>query len=188
MPREKVIGILGGMGPEATVELFRRIVARTPARRDQDHVRVIIDSNSKIPDRGTFVFDRSAEDPRPALKETARNLERAGAHLITLPCNTVHYYLPEIRRAVRIPVMDMIFETVAVLNESPVGLMGTDTTTKMGLYHKAAHERGIEVLVPTPDLQKIVMQHIFAIKAGRHDATIKGELLSVAQHLQDKGA
>ncbi|MBI3659603.1 amino acid racemase [Candidatus Acetothermia bacterium] len=188
MNREKLIGILGGMGPEATVELFRRIVARTPARRDQDHVRVIIDSNSKIPDRGSYVFDQRAEDPRPALRETARNLERAGADLITMPCNTVHYYLPEIRRAVRIPVIDMIRETATILNESPVGLLGTDTTTKMGLYHKAAYERGIDILVPKPDDQRIVMRDIFAIKAGRNDSLIKQELLDVAHRLQEQGA
>ena len=188
MNREKVIGILGGMGPEATVELFRRIVARTPARRDQDHVRVIIDSNSKIPDRGSFVFDQRVEDPRPALRETARNLERAGADLMVIPCNTVHYYLPEIRRAVRIPVIDMIHETTAILNESPVGLLGTDTTTKMGLYHKAALERGIEILVPAPEEQRTVMHDIFAIKAGRNDLSIKQELLAVAQRLQEQGA
>jgi aspartate racemase len=188
MTREKVIGILGGMGPEATVELFRRIVARTPARRDQDHLRVIIDSNSKIPDRGTFVFDQRAEDPRPALRETARSLERAGADLIALPCNTVHYYLPDLRRVVRVPVIDMIHETVAILNESPVGLLGTDTTTKMGLYHKAAYARRIEVLVPNPEEQRRVMHDIFALKGGRNDSIIKQELVEIAKRLQERGA
>ncbi len=188
MTREKVIGILGGMGPEATVELFRRIVACTPARRDQDHLRVIVDSNAKIPDRGSFVFDKRVEDPRPALRETARNLERAGADLITLPCNTVHYYLPEIRRAVRVPVLDMIRETAAILCESPVGLLGTDTTTKMGLYHTATQERGIEILLPDIEDQKRVMRDIFALKAGCLDVSIKQELREIALRLKERGA
>jgi aspartate racemase len=74
---EKIIGILGGMGPEATIDLFYKIVKFTPAEKDQDHLRIIIDNNPKIPDRTAAIL-KKGEDPLPALQETARNLEKAG--------------------------------------------------------------------------------------------------------------
>ena len=85
--KEKVIGILGGMGPEATVDLFRRIIRATPAEKDQDHIRVIVDSNPKIPDRTAAIM---GVGPSPLLEmtKTAKNLEKAGADSIIIPCNT----------------------------------------------------------------------------------------------------
>lgn len=87
----KVIGILGGMGPEATAELFLRIIKATPAQRDQDHLRVIVDNNPKIPDRTAAILGEG-QSPLPEMVRTARNLERAGVDFIVMPCNTAHYY------------------------------------------------------------------------------------------------
>ncbi|MGB4554610.1 MAG: amino acid racemase, partial [bacterium] len=86
----KVIGILGGMGPEATADLFLKIIRATPAEKDQDHLRVIIDNNPQIPDRTAAIFSQG-DDPLPLLVETAKNLARAGADFIVIPCNTAHY-------------------------------------------------------------------------------------------------
>ncbi|GAH53208.1 unnamed protein product, partial [marine sediment metagenome] len=107
---EKIIGILGGMGPEATVDLFHKIIKFTPAKKDQDHFRIIIDNNPKIPDRTAAILGKG-EDPLPALQETARNLEKAGVDFIIIPCNTAHYFLPQIQKSVNIPVLNMIEET-----------------------------------------------------------------------------
>jgi aspartate racemase len=106
---EKIIGILGGMGPEATIDLFYKIVKFTPAEKDQDHLRIIIDNNPKIPDRTAAIL-KKGEDPLPALQETARNLEKAGADFIIIPCNTAHSFLSSIQKSVKIPVLNMIEE------------------------------------------------------------------------------
>ena len=108
---DRIIGILGGMGPEATVDLFREITRLTPAEKDQDHVPVLVYSNSKIPDRTTAMLE-GGEDPMPALIESARVLERAGAGVLVIPCNTAHYYLPELQKKVGIPILNMIVETL----------------------------------------------------------------------------
>ena len=100
---ERVVGILGGMGPEATVDFFAKVIARTPAKRDQDHLRIIIDNNPKIPDRTEAIltkdkslFPMLVETAKnlEMLVETAKNLEKAGADFIVIPCNTVHYFYP----------------------------------------------------------------------------------------------
>jgi len=88
---EKIIGILGGMGPEATIDLFYKIIKFTPAKKDQDHLRIIIDNNPKIPDRTAAILGKG-EDPIPALRETAKNLEKAGADFIIIPCNNYWLY------------------------------------------------------------------------------------------------
>jgi len=92
--REKVVGILGGMGPEATVDLFMKIIKATPAKKDQDHLRIMIDNNPKIPDRTLAILGRG-KSPLKQLQETLHNLERAGAEVIAIPCNTAHYYYNE---------------------------------------------------------------------------------------------
>jgi len=125
METAKVIGILGGMGPEATCDLFHKIIRVTPRfkpiRRDQDHLRVIVDSNPLIPDRTAAILE-GGEDPVPQLQETARNLERAGAGLIAMPCNTAHYFWDQVQAAVGIPVLHMMEEVArALAGDGPVG-------------------------------------------------------------------
>ncbi|HDL85860.1 MAG TPA: amino acid racemase, partial [Candidatus Acetothermia bacterium] len=149
---ERTIGILGGMGPEATVELFRRIIALTPAKRDQDHLHVLIDSNPKIPDR-TAAIRGQGESPLPLLIAAAKNLERAGADFIIIPCNTAHHWLHELREIISIPIIDMIGQTaerVASQQSSAqwIGLLSTEGTLRSGLYQNAFASRGIALLVP----------------------------------------
>ncbi len=184
---EKVIGILGGMGPEATLELFRRIIQKTPARCDQEHVRVIIDSNPKIPDRTEAMLNHGP-DPLPLLQETARNLEGAGADFIVMPCNTAHYYLDGIQAAVHIPVIDMIRETAARIREQKVGLLATDGTLRSKLYHEACAKRGIEIMEPEAQHQRAVMEAIYSIKAGKNGSQLKKRVLKAAEALEARGA
>jgi len=185
--KEKVIGILGGMGPEATLELFKRIILKTPAHCDQEHLRVIIDSNPKIPDR-TEAMLNGGVDPLPLLQETARNLERAGADFIVMPCNTAHYYLDGIQAAVHIPVIDMIRETAARIQEHKVGLLATDGTLGSKLYHKACAEHGVEIMEPEAPHQRAVMEAIYGIKAGKNGAQLKKRVLKAAEALEALGA
>ena len=99
--KEKIIGILGGMGPEATADLFYKIIKLTPAKKDQEHLRIIIDNNPKIPDRTKAILYKG-ENPLPELIKTAQNLEKAGANFIIMPCNTAHYYHHEIQKIINI--------------------------------------------------------------------------------------
>ena len=96
----KTVGVIGGMGPEATVDFLRRIVAATPAQEDQDHIRVLVDNNPKVPSRLAALVYGTGANPLPVLIDMARGLERQGADFLTIPCNTAHYYLPRIAEAV----------------------------------------------------------------------------------------
>lgn len=147
---ERVIGILGGMGPLATADLFRRIVERTPARRDQDHPRIIIYNNPKIPDRTAFILG-NGPDPRPELIASAKKLESWGADFIIMPCNTAHFFAETIQRAINIPLVSMIEETAKKIESMglrKVGLLATDGTIKGMVYHRALLKRGIHIAVP----------------------------------------
>ncbi len=107
-PTKRRIGILGGMGPEATVLLMSRIIARTPAADDSDHVPLLVDNNTQVPSRIKALIEKTGEDPGPVLTDMARRLEAAGVAALAMPCNTAHHYASRIRAAVSIPFLDMI--------------------------------------------------------------------------------
>lgn len=187
-----MIGILGGMGPEATLDLYRHITNLTPASRDQDHFRILIYSNPKIPDRTLAIAD-GGESPVEALVESARLLESAGASIIAMPCNAAHHYLGQMRAAVGIPILDMIAETCdALQNRHPeagtVGLLASDGTVQSKIYHRALDARGIEVLLPDESEQAFIQSAINEVKAGKHTEATRERLLVVATRLIAAGA
>jgi aspartate racemase len=187
---EPILGILGGMGPEATIELFWRIVASTPARTDQEHLHLLIDNDPKIPNRTAAILGEG-EDPLPRLAAAARRLEAGGAGCLVIPCNTAHHWLPALREAVGIPILDMIAETagrIAALEPRPriVGLLATTGTIRTGLYQTALGKHEIDVITPDEPFQAQVMEAIERIKAKDHD--VKAGLLSLAGSLIDRGA
>jgi len=187
---ERTVGILGGMGPEATVELFRRIIALTTAKRDQDHLHVLIDSNPKIPDRTAAILAQG-ESPLPLLIAVAKDLERAGADFIIIPCNTAHYWLHELREVVSIPIIDMIGETASrVATNIPVlrtiGLLATTGTLRSNLYQRAFARSGVDLLVPSEEEDAAIMRAIHGIKAGDH--TVREAVIGVAHGLVARGA
>jgi aspartate racemase len=189
---EKIIGILGGMGPEATIDLFYKIIKFTPAEKDQDHLRIIIDNNPKIPDRTTAILGKG-EDPLPVLQETARNLEKAGADFIIIPCNTAHYFLSSIQKSVRIPVLNMIEEAAKETQQripqiQKVGLLASIGVYKTKIYHQQFEKFNIEVIYPEEKDKGEVMKAIYAVKAGNLSNEVKGNILKIAQKLIDKGA
>ncbi|WP_456421827.1 cysteate racemase [Thermococcus sp.] len=185
---ERVIGILGGMGPLATAELFRRIVEKTPAKRDQDHPRIIIYNNPKIPDRTAFILGKG-DDPRPELIDSARKLESWGADFIIMPCNTAHFFAETIQRAIGIPLVSMVEETAKRIEEmglKKVGLLATDGTIKGLVYHRALLRRGILIAVPNKIDQAKVMRGIYeGVKAGNLKLGRK-LLLEVARKLEKR--
>ncbi len=186
--REKVIGILGGMGPLATVELFRRIVERTPAEKDQEHPRIIIYNDTKIPDRTVFILGRG-DDPRPELIDAARKLESWGADFIIMPCNTAHFFAGTIQRNIKIPLLNMVEETAEEIKRMglrKVGLLATDGTIKGFVYHRALLRRKIEIAVPGKKDQERVMKAIYeGVKAGNLELG-RELLLSVARKLEKR--
>ena len=188
---EKIIGILGGMGPEATIDLFYKIIKSTPAEKDQDHLRIIIDNNPKIPDRTTAILGKG-EDPLPALQETARNLEKAGADFIIIPCNTAHYYISQIQESVNIPILNMIEETAKETQQrtpqiKKIGLLASMGTYKMEIYHQHFKKFNIEVISPEEKDKEEVMKVIYAVKAGDLSEKGKKNIIQIAQKLIDKG-
>ncbi len=183
----RVVGILGGMGPQATCDLFMKIIRNTPAQKDQDHLRVIIDSNPKIPDRTAYILS-GGEDPRPLLFETAKNVERAGASFIAIPCNTAHCFHKEIQRQVDIPVLHMMEEVARYLNgkANKAGLLATTGTLRTGLYARSLSKVGIETVIPSDEDQDSVMEAIYLVKASMLE---KGRkiILEQARKLEARG-
>lgn len=168
----KVIGILGGMGPLATVDLFEKIIKNTPAKYDQDHPRIIIENNPKIPSRIKAILE-GTDDPLPSMRESIQLLERAGADFIIIPCHTAHFWIKELREAVKIPVYSIIDFTVLhikkVSNQEPrrILLWASTATVKQGLYHKAFNDVKISLIVPNQLEQKIIALTIDEVKKGQ---------------------
>ena len=189
---EKIIGILGGMGPEATADLYLRIIRATPAKRDQDHPRIIIYSNSKVPDRTAAILG-TGPSPMPELVRAGKRLEEAGADFIIIPCNTAHYFINQLQKELRVPILNMIRLSAAKAqkfypNVKKAGLLATDGTLRSGLYTSAYGEASINILEPFPEKQADVMKAIYqCIKAGNH---IDGGFLlrGVANDLINAGA
>jgi aspartate racemase len=189
---EKIIGILGGMGPEATIDLFYKIIKSTPAGKDQEHLRIIIDNNPKIPDRTAAILGKG-EDPLPALQEAARNLEKAGADFIIIPCNTAHYFLPLIQESVKIPILNMIEETAKETQKrisqiQKVGLLASIGIYETEIYHQQFKKFNIEIISPEEKNKEEVMKIIYIVKTGNSSEEIKKNILKIAQKLIDKGA
>lgn len=173
---KKVIGILGGMGPLATADLFQKITLHTLASCDQEHPRVCIDSNTAIADRTAALLHGGA-NPVPEMIQSARRLESIGAELLIMPCNTAHNFYDDVAASVRIPVLHMIALTRDALTAKGVtcaGLLATDGTVQTGIYQRTFAGSGIELLVPGDDDQATVMDIIYnGVKAGdmNHDAS-----------------
>ena len=146
----KTIGIIGGMGPLATADLYRKIVMSTDAACDQEHIHTLIDSNTNIPDR-TAALLCGAESPVEEMVKSARLLEKAGAGLLIMPCNTAHNSHSEVQDAVSIPVLHMIKLTVQALKRQGVsraGLLATDGTVQTRIYQRCFENSGIELITP----------------------------------------
>lgn len=192
--KRKTIGILGGMGPYATVDLFRKIIEATPAQRDQEHLRILVDNNPRIPDRTQAILGKG-KSPLPMMIETAKNLEKAGADFILIPCHTAHFWLRELQEGLSIPIIDMVEETVrAISTKCPhfhkVGLVATTGTIKSKVYHQVFERMGWEVIIPKEAGQEIVMKEIYGeegIKTGQLEKP-KAKIIKVAQELLGRGA
>jgi aspartate racemase len=189
MPK-KVIGILGGMGPEATLDCFSKIIKNTPAKKDQDHLRVVIDSNPTVPDRTAAILG-DGPSPVPVMVEGCHTLERAGADFIVIPCVSAHFFIDEIEQHANLPILS-IFDAVAeiIVGDYPevkiVGLLGTTGTVKGGLFQKRLAREKIKTIAPDDTVQSTIMRAIYDIKntaPSRVRTEITADLIAAAEGL-----
>lgn len=188
------VGVVGGVGPAATADFMAKIVRNTPAGRDQDHVKVVVEQNPQIPDRTDHLLGDGA-DPTVALYATCKRLEAAEADIIAIPCNTAHAYVERLQPHLAIPVVDMLKATVehlqGVLPEgASIGLLATSGTVRSGLYDAAAREAGFALQVPDEAHQARVMNAIYGdtgIKAGFTDGRCREDLDAALAHLVAQG-
>lgn len=144
----KTVGILGGMGPEATVLLMSRILAATPARDDADHIPLLVDQNPQVPSRIRRLIEGTGKDPGPVLAAMARRLQGAGAQALAMPCNTAHHYAPAIRAAATVPLIDMVALSVAHAatlagQGGRVGILASPAVRRIGLFEPAFAQAGL---------------------------------------------
>jgi len=191
--REKIVGIIGGMGPEATVDFMRRLIAATPAQDDRDHLHVLADNNSKIPSRIAALIEGTGEDPTPVLCRMAQGLEAQGADFLVIPCNTAHHYLPAIARSVRIPLLDMVELSVKKLltagtKPRRIGVLATPAVRLVGLYSERMERAGLQALFPAPLDEAALLAVIKAVKAGQFNEAHRKDYARIAKGLADVGA
>ena len=189
------LGIVGGVGPAATVDFMDKVVRNTPAGRDQEHIKMVVEQNPQIPDRTANLLHEGT-DPTVALLATCRRLEAEGAKAIAIPCNTAHAFVAAIQPCLATPIVNMLTETIAHIRtryggDKPVGLLATAGTVQSRVYHAAAEQAGIRLIVPEPAFQSKVMNAIYGeygVKAGFIDGECKADLLAAAEHLAQAGA
>lgn len=186
-----IVGVLGGMGPDATVTFMQRVIAITPAEDDADHVHLLVDNNPKVPSRIKALIDGDGENPGPVIAAMARGLERAGATFIVIPCNTAHYYWKDAQDAVKIPVWHIVERTLDAITHSMlgarVGMLCSPALRKIGLYEGFIESRGLSLVYP--DDEASMLEVIRAVKRGhgRHPDTLLA-FRKAANELQEKGA
>ena len=189
----KTIGVIGGMGPAATADMLLKITKLTDAKSDQEHIHVIIDSNINIPDRTEAIL-HGGEDPLPELKASVELLEKAGADLIIIACNTAHYFVPELEKISKIPIISMPEETALLLKNRgirKVALLGTDGTVKSGVYQSVLDSKEIETVYPNMEQQALIMSLVYDyIKRGILDASKLPvrEVKDICNDLKNRGA
>ncbi len=164
------LGVLGGMGPQATQVFYQRILDCTEARCDQEHLPALILSDTEMPDRTAAILGGREEAVYSRLLKGARLLETAGCAAIAIPCNTSHYFADRLQSKLGIPILNMVRETVRRLagqGKKRVGILATDGTVRTRLYQTECEKAGIEALVPEPLVQTIVMSIVYdEIKRG----------------------
>ena len=188
----KTIGILGGMGPLATADLYKKIVLLTDANCDNAHLRVYIDGNAQIPDRTAAILSGGA-DPVPQMLSALRHLEACGADCIIMPCNTAHYFLPRLQQETSIPFISMLAETAKTCAKLYPGktacVLATKGTLASGLYNAALEKEGVSCILPDEKQRDVLMYAIYdCVKGGKPLETVREPMEALLRDLTAKGA
>ncbi len=169
---DRVLGVLGGMGPLASAQFMLRLTLLAPALRDQDHVPAVLWSDPRVPDR-TAARLAGGEDPLPVLLRGIRGLEAAGCGAIAIPCNTAHGWFAPMQAATDLPILHIVDAAAAELRRlgvtsGRIGVMGTAATLAMGLYQERLGALGYDCILPPPaEMEALVTPAIGLVKANR---------------------
>lgn len=185
------VGILGGMGPEATILIMQKLLASVPARDDADHIPLIVDQNPQVPSRIRHLIEGTGDNPGPVLADMARRLVAAGAEALAMPCNTAHHYASAIRAAVNVPFLDMV--GVSVAHAAPlagpnktVGILASPAVRKVGLFNASLAKLGLTPLYATDE--PAMLAAIRQIKAEGPQSAARATLKAASDDLSAHGA
>ncbi len=194
-PSRRVLGIVGGMGAAASAAFYQRLVALTPAADDGGHLEVVLYADPAVPDRTRAILGLGP-DPGPRLERAVQRLAEAGAGTVAIACITAHHWLPRLRRAAPVEILDAVAETVALLRHEHrgahrIGLLATSGTLHAGLFQAALADAGLVCLTPEPGRQeRLVMGAVYGpdgLKAGRRQPG-RRRLLRAVRWLREEGA
>jgi aspartate racemase len=190
--QNRIVGVLGGMGPDATVDFMSKVIAATPAEKDQDHVHMIVDHNPKVPNRQAAILS-GGDDPGSVLAEMAVRLESAGADFLVIPCNTAYVFRNSVIAVASIPLLSIIDESMkAIARLSPgakaVGILATDGCLRANVYQDAMVGQGIEAVLPARQEVGELMTLIERIKGGDQSDAVATRMADIADKLIEQGA
>jgi aspartate racemase len=184
------VGVLGGMGPEATVDFMAKVIAFTPAEKDQDHVHMLVDNNPRVPNRQAAIL-ADGEDPGPELAAMAARLEASGADFLVIPCNTAYVFRDAVTKTISIPLISIIDVTMAAVvgsGAAKVGILATEGCLVAGLYQEALAEASLELIAPTDNELATFTNLIQRIKVGDQGDEVAASMRLLATALVDRGA
>ncbi len=186
---KRVVGIIGGMGPEATVLLMTKIIAKTEAEDDCDHVPVLVDNNTQVPSRIKAIIEKTGENPGPTIAMMAKRLEQNDACALAMPCNTAHHYKSEIVESVHIPFLDMIELTASRLKNMSIksaGVLASPAVQQTGIFDQAFSNNGITTLYPANQIE--LLEAIQNVKKVGDNSSSRSILVDSAEELVISGA
>lgn len=179
----KVLGVLGGMGPAATLDFLAKLQAATPVSCEQDHLRVLVDINPKVPDRNV-----DGSDPGPVLAAMASGLRASGAQVLAIACNTAHAYAEDVR-ASGLPLIDMLETAGLAARAQGAGVVGVlGTSLALGLYRDRFSQLGLKVVTLDDHEQVEFMALLYRIKRGDVGQAARDAMAALAHRLINKGA
>lgn len=189
---EKTVGIMGGLGPLATLDFFSKLLSATRANTEQDHLHIIIENNPKVPNRQAAI-NGTGPDAAPHLVQMASNLEQAGADFVVMACNTAHAFQQDIENTLTVPFVSMIDEVVAELREhysdlSSIGLMAAEGCLAAQLYQRVLKKHGLKPVIWTDSEISRFMSIVYRIKADARTPDIRAALIELANSLTARGA
>ncbi|SDI18289.1 amino acid racemase [Paraburkholderia phenazinium] len=188
------VGVVGGVGPAATVDFMQKLVLSTPATRDQEHIKLLVEQNPQIPDRTENLLG-DGPDPTVSLYATCKKLEAGDVDIIAIPCNTAHAFVERIQPYLNVPIVNMLTVSVEYLRAAfpelrEVGLLATTGTIMSGVYRKALEARGLRQVVPSDALQTRVMNAIYGergVKAGFSAGECIDDVTAAVDELSERG-
>ncbi len=189
--KEKVLGVLGGMGPMATAYFLKIVTDMTDAQTDQQHIPMLICNHTTIPDRTAFILGESDENPVPLLCDDALFLERSGADLLAMTCNTAHNFYEQVQEKINIPLLHIVKETVEYIAKrdnkcKKIGILATKGTIESGVYQDFCKKYGLQAVIPDKSVSDMLMNIIYEkIKKGKKVSV--GEFLGIIDEMREIG-